>query len=313
MALDVELWAASWSKGSRNEMVRAVDRAIELGVNYFDTAAIYGDGESETNLGIVLEELGADVFVGTKVQLQAADLDDIGEAVSESVDNSLKRLRRDYVDLIQLHNFVAVERQLESGWVGIEDVDLAVHTFEKLSEQGKVRFWGFNGLGEPRAVQQVIQGNVHTVQTCFNLLNPTAGVKTPRGFPFEDYGQLIDQASASNVGVIAIRVLAGGALSGSTARHPNAAHSVDPIASGQDFMEDVALSGRFEFLVRDGYAGNLVEAAIRFAVGKTGVSTVLVGFSTIEQLEQAVEYADRGALPAEALRRLPDIWASFAG
>jgi aryl-alcohol dehydrogenase-like predicted oxidoreductase len=89
--------------GSRREMAQAVARAIELGINYFDTAALYGDGKSEQNLGLVLAELGADVIVGTKVRLLPAELEHIEQAVVTSVESSLKRLRRDYIDLIQLH------------------------------------------------------------------------------------------------------------------------------------------------------------------------------------------------------------------
>ncbi len=99
-------------KGNRSEMVRTVAYAIDQGINYFDTAAIYGDGQSETSLGLVLEELGREVIVGTKVRLLAEETTgNIEQAVINSVENSLKRLRRDYVDLIQLHNFVSVERQ----------------------------------------------------------------------------------------------------------------------------------------------------------------------------------------------------------
>lgn len=87
---------------------------------------------------------------------------------------------------------------------------------------------------------------------------------------------------------------------------------MDPIASGKDFGQDVGFARRFDFLVSDGYADSLVEAAIRFAIGKAGVSTALVGISTLKQLEQAVEYASRGPLPDEALKRLPAIWANLA-
>ncbi|MEJ5198879.1 MAG: aldo/keto reductase, partial [Anaerolineae bacterium] len=87
-------------KGDRREMVAAVARAIELGINYFDTAAIYGDGASETNLGWVLAELKADVLVGTKVQLAVTDDEDIAAATVASVERSLRHLRRDHIDLI---------------------------------------------------------------------------------------------------------------------------------------------------------------------------------------------------------------------
>ncbi len=123
----------------------------------------------------------------------------------------------------------------------------------------------------------------------------------PAGFPFQDYGQLIDRAAEQQIGVIAIRVLAGGALSGSGERNPNAAQTVEPIASGSDFAEDVERARTFQFLVDEGYAGSLAEAAVRFAIGNPSISTVLVGISNMEQLEQAIAAANKGPLPAEAL------------
>ncbi len=304
-------------KGERREMVQAVARAIELGVTYFDTAAIYGDGKSEENLGLVLEELGGaatnNVIVGTKVRLVGDELENIEQAVINSVDNSLKRLRLDCIDLMQLHNAVALKRNDERQWVNPSDVELTMNTFRKLQQQGKVRFWGFNGLGETEALHQVMEGNLHTVQSCFNLLNPTAGIPAPPGFPFQDYGQLIDKAVQNQVGVIAIRTLAGGALSGSAQRHANAAQQVDPIASSKHFSDDVILAQRFGFLIDEGYADSLVEAAIRFAIGKNGVSTAVIGISTIEQLEEAVASANKGPLPTAAYARLNAVWAGFEG
>jgi L-galactose dehydrogenase/L-glyceraldehyde 3-phosphate reductase len=300
-------------RGEYAEMVQAVARAVEAGVTYFDTARIYGDGLSETNLGLVLAELKPEVVVGTKVRLTAADMARIEPAVSESVEGSLKRLKREQVDLIQLHNPVGSERQAERGWVGVADVAAVIEVFEKLQGQGKVRYWGINGLGDTAALQQaVISGRADTVQCCFNLLNPTAGVATPSGFPYQDYRQLIDTAAAQAMGVIAIRVLAAGALSGSPARHPNAAQNVEPISSGQDLAEDVARSQAFQFLVQEGYATTLVEAAIRFALSKAEVSTALVGLSNLAQLEAALQAANKGPLAREALDRLPAVWAASA-
>ncbi len=299
-------------KGDHRDMVQVVAHAIESGINYFDTARIYGDGKSETNLGLVLEELKAGVVVGTKVRLPAEEMHDVENAVIASVESSLKCLRLDRIDLIQLHNFVALERQPERSWVGVGDVRAAIRAFQKLRQQGKVRYWGINGLGETEAVHQVVAaGQADTVQCCFNMLNPTAGAHAPEGFPFQNYGQLIDRAAERQMGVLAIRVLAGGSLSGSTVRHPNAARTVQPIATGSTFAEDVALAQRFNFLVEEGYVSSLVEAAIRFVISKAEVSTTLVGISNMEQLEQAVTFANRGSLPTEAFDHLSKIWTKY--
>jgi aryl-alcohol dehydrogenase-like predicted oxidoreductase len=299
-------------KGEYRDMVRTVARAIELGVSYFDTAAIYGNGQSEISLGRVLEELGTDVVVGTKVRLRAEEMDDIGGAVLRSVEESLQRLRMDRVDLIQLHNSVAPARDPHRAWVSAEDVQVAVRAFQALQQQDKARYWGINGLGDTETLHRVVKTiGANSIQSCYNLLNPSAGLPVPEGFPFQDYGQLIDLAAANRTGVIAIRVLAAGALSGSATRHRNAAQAVDPIATHTSFAEDVALAQRFGFLVQEGYVGSLVEAAIRFAIGKPGVSTALVGLSNMDQLEQAVAAAEQGPLPAEAMERLHQIWASL--
>lgn len=299
-------------RGERHEMVRAVARAIELGIAYFDTASSYGDGRSETNLGHALRELRADVVVGTKVRLRAEEMVDIEGAIAASVEASLCRLGLEQVDLIQLHNPIALERQPERGWVGVRDLEDAARAFERLQTRGLARHWGINGLGETEALHQAIApGRADTIQCCYNLINPTAGAPAPEGFPHQDYGRLIDSAAAHDMGVIAIRVLAAGALSGSGIRHPNAAQSVAPIGTGRTFAEDVALAQRFAFLVDEGHASSLVEAAVRFAIGKPGVSTVLVGISSVDQLEQAVRFASRGPLAAGAVERLGRVWAGY--
>jgi len=66
-------------------------------------------------------------------------------------------------------------------------------------------------------------------------------------------------------------------------------------------------------LVDEGFADDLVEASVRFALSNTGVSTVLVGYSNLDHLEQSVRFSDKGPLPSEALDRLPQVWSQFVG
>ena len=90
-------------RGAHQDRVRAVARAMEAGINYFDTAPSYGNGQSEQNLGQVLHELKAEVYVGTKVRVPPEAFGDVRGAIAHSVETSLQRLGRESVELIQLH------------------------------------------------------------------------------------------------------------------------------------------------------------------------------------------------------------------
>ena len=299
-------------RGTPAERERAVARAMELGVNYFDTAPSYGDGESERNLGQVLKALKARVQVGTKFRLDPHDLHDIPGAVARSLDQSLKRLAMERVDLFQLHN--RIESARGAGALSLGDVlNEVVPAVQKLRQQGKVGFCGITALGETRALHQAIDsGTIDTAQVCYNLLNPSAGFQVPSGFPAQDFGGLLNRTRERRMGVIVIRVLAAGALSGVEARHPVAVPSVDPIATAPDYRTDVTRAQRLGALVREGHVENLIEASIRLAVSSDAVSTVLVGYSSLEHLEAAAAAVNRGPLPPAALQRLGALWSELA-
>jgi len=295
-------------RGTAADQERALARALELGINYFDTASSYGNGESEKNLGRVLRALRPDVVVGTKVRIAPDERGRIAAAVAASLEASLRRLGLERVDLLQLHNLITEDgrgRSLTAASV----LDEVVPALESLRRQGKIRFCGITALGDTPAVHRVIDSRVlDTAQVCYNLLNPSAGVALPPGYPAQDFAGLLGRARAAAMGVIGIRVLAGGALSGTEARHPIAIPSVEPIASGPDYGADVQRTRRLEVLVREGHAGSLVEAAIRFAIGNEAVTTALVGYSTLDQLEYAAGAVGRGPLSRAALDRLAALW-----
>src|SRR5947209_18752388 len=98
-------------RGDPAEQERVVARAIAAGVNYFDTAVQYGNGESENNLGRVLQRLKpASVVVGTKVRVPPADFGRIADAVATSLEGSLARLGLDQVNIFSLHNPITEAR-----------------------------------------------------------------------------------------------------------------------------------------------------------------------------------------------------------
>ena len=183
------------------------------------------------------------------------------------------------MDLLQLHNPVARERR--GAVVGLKEVlETVVPALQALRAQGKIRFVGITALGDAEALHELIgAGVVDTAQVCYSLLNPSAGQPVPASFPGQDFGGLLDQCRERGVGALGFRVLAGGALSGGSERHPVATRSVEPIASGPDYLTDVRRAQRFRILVEEGHAASLVEAALRFAVSTGAMSTALVGYS----------------------------------
>jgi len=299
-------------RGAPADRERAVARAVELGINYLDTAPSYGSGQSERNTGAVLRALRPDVLVGSKCRLSPADLADVPGALTRSVDTSLSLLGIPRLDLFHLHNPMArirSERRL-----GLGDVLEAVApTARRLQEQGKIRFFGVTALGETGALHRALaSGAIDTAQVCLNLLNPTAVHPVPSGFPAQDFDQLAVLGHEHGVGTIGIRVLAGGALTGQVARHPIAIPDVDPIASGPDYATDASHARIFEPLVKEGLAQSVLEAAFRFALSTDAMSTVLIGTSDLTQLEFAVASVAKGPLPAPALDRLRGLWSELA-
>lgn len=293
-----------FTKGDAKEQERAAARAIEAGINYFDTAPVYGTGESERNLGRVLKVLGADVLVGTKVRLGAQHRANVAGAVVQSIEDSLKRMGRDHVDLFQLHNPLAIVDAGDKLAVDIALNEVAL-VMDKLRKQGKTRFVGFSGVGEPAALHRAVDSRLFdTVQVVYNALNPSAGGPMPEGTPGLDYGRLLDKAKSVDMGTIVIRALAAGALSGSEDRHPLAMQEVPPIGSAPNFAADVARAKRLEPLVREGAAASLAELGERFVISHPAVSTMLIGYSTLGHLEEAIAAVNKGPLPAAVLERM---------
>ena len=301
-------------RGDPLDQERTIARALAAGVNYFDTAVQYGNGESEKNLGRVLQTLKpAGAVVGTKVRLPSSEFGRIAEAVTKSLEDSLARLRRDRVDIFHLHNAITASGGGEALSVAAVLGDV-VPVFERLRRQGKTRFLGLTAIGETAALQRVIDARAFdSAQVVYNMLNPSAAVAVPANYPAQDYGRLFDHTIAAGVGVVGIRVLAGGALSGSAERHPIAGPAPEPIGSAMSYEADVARAQRLIALVKEGWAASLTEAATRFAISHPAMGTILVGMATPQQFEDALAAVERGPLPEAALNRLASLWEAFAG
>ena len=301
-------------RGDPADQERTVARAIATGVNYFDTAVQYGDGESETNLGRILQKLEpSNVVVGTKVRLPPGDFGRIAEAVTTSLEGSLARLRLERVDIFHLHNPIT-EKGGGTALSVRQVLDDVVPAFERLRQQGKIRFLGLTAVGDTKALHQVIDaGAFDSAQIVYNMLNPSAAEALPQNYPAQDYGRLFDHTKAAGVGVVGIRVLAGGALSGTAERHPIASPAPEPIGSAMNYDSDIDRARRLSPLVQEGFATSLTEAATRFAISHPAMGTILVGMATPQQFEDALAAVEKGPLPQAALDRLSALRRAFAG
>jgi aryl-alcohol dehydrogenase-like predicted oxidoreductase len=302
-------------KAPYDVQLSAVRHALNLGINYFDTAFAYGLGKSEENLGRILNELGASAVVSTKIRLEAEAMADIKAATMHAVEAGLARLRRERVDLIQLHTRVTLERGTAKRF-SLTPSDVlgrggVVEGFKAMRSRGKVAHFGFTGLGEPKALHEVIDsGEFHSVQAYYNVLNPSAGQPVPRDFTAVDYGLLIDRAAAMGMGVAVIRVLAAGALTSDPSA--GGGSSSEPLSSGSDYPLDLQRAEKVKSAL--GVEGqNLTQMAIRFALMKSEVSTVLVGFSNTTHIDEAVACSGAGELSREQMAKLNELWKTDFG
>jgi len=284
-------------RGSAADQDRAIGLALDAGINYFDTAVQYGNGASETNLGRALgggKRHG--VHVGTKVRIPADGFNRIADVVTASLHGSLRRLAMDYVDILHLHNAITLsggDSDISVGQVTHE----VLPAFQALRQAGKARFLGITAVGDTAALQTVIDSAAFdSAQVSYNMLNPSAAIALPPGYPAQDYGRLFDHTQKAGVGAVGIRVLAAGALSGTAERHPTASPPPEPIGSAFSYESDLDRAYRLLPLVTDGFASSLAEAATRFAVMHPAMGTILVGMATVEEFEASLAAVMTGAL-----------------
>ena len=297
------------------EQVKAIRHALDLGINYFDTAFAYGLGKSEENLGRILNEVGAQAVVSTKIRLEADALTDVKDATLRAVEAALKRLKRDRVDVIQLHTRVTLERDASKRFsltpkdvLGAKGV---VDGFKMMRDQGKVGYFGFSGLGDAMALHKLVDsGEFNAFQAYYNLLNPSAGQPVPQGFSALDYSLIIDRAAAKGMGVAVIRVLAAGALTSDPSA--GGGSSPEPLSPGSDYPLDVQRAEKVKTAL--GIDGkSLTQAAIRFGLMKPEVSTVLVGFSNTAHIDEAVACSGAGGLSKDRMTQLVELWKTDFG
>jgi aryl-alcohol dehydrogenase-like predicted oxidoreductase len=267
----------------------ALRRAIELGVNWIDTAPGYGQGASETNIGRAIAEVGRkSLHVATKVRLTPDHLTNIRQAVRRSVEESLRRLRLPAVTLLQLHNGLTARREDEPFSITPEDVLQAgglLDAFGELRDAGLVRFLGLTGTGHPAAMREVVRsGGFDTIQVPLHMLNPSAARVMLPDFGDTDYGNIIADGAEMKMGIFAIRAFAGGALLGN---EPSAHTLKTPFFPLAQYQKD---RHRANQLIAE--RGSLKETALRFVLDDPRVHSAIIGFGDAGQVEELAAVAD---------------------
>ena len=301
------------TKGDPKDQAEAVAWARDHGINFFDTAASYGNGASETNLGRILGGNKDGLVVSTKFGLNAEDLKDVARSSRASLEASLKRLNLDHVDIFQLHNTPGGPE--DDANITLDQVmNDVVPAFEKLRDEGKTRFIGFTAKGNTADLHTMIKSDkFDSAQVFYNMLVPSAGEPVAANYPAQDYREILSLSKSHGVGVYGVRVLAGGALSGSESRHPLGTPTVSPIGSRTDYATDVQRALKFKPLVDAGHAATLPELAIRYVISNPDLPTVEVGIATFEEFRKAYDAIEKGPLPQNVLDEIRTIQKGFAG
>lgn len=256
-----------------------ISKAIEGGINLFDTADLYEKGENEKLVGQALKGRRKDVFISTKVGNRWKD-DGSGwdwcprkEYILKAVDASLKRLQTDYIDLYLLH-----------GGTMDDPMDESIEAFERLVDIGKIRSYGLSSI-RPNVIREFVnRSHIAAVMTQYSLLDRRPEEET------------LNLLMKKNIGVLARGSMASGLL-------------IDKTAS--DYLDLKATE--VEKIVKD-IKRNLpegkssAEAAVRYVTDNPAVTTAVAGIRTIDQLEDALSSANATALNMDEWNKLQGAW-----
>ncbi|MBI2190918.1 MAG: aldo/keto reductase [Planctomycetes bacterium] len=259
--------------------IQVVQRALDMGINYFDTAPLYGSGRSEEILGMALRNETRPFFLATKVGYFPEPFDYTRATVWRGFEDSLKRLGRDRVDLIQIHES---ER---AGWEGIFGKGRTLEALREIRQQGLARGIGITGSDLDLMSRAVRTGEFDTVITYlqYDLLVQTAN------------RELIPTAAEHGVAVILGSPLHAGLLGSKRDR----------------WLEKrfATLRPRLERLeaVLQGEREPMSRIGLRFLLSNPNVTVVLSGVSDIPELEDSVRASDGRFLSADLVRRIEGI------
>jgi len=293
-------------KYGKENAVEGIRRALNYGINWFDTAEAYGNGKSEEMLGEILKELDARPNISSKVIFRGDEFNDISGTIRRHLEASLKRMNRDSIELYQLHNAITQNRFDSRNSLSVDDVlgtKGAAETLEKLREEGLIRATGFTAFGDPRcSVAMVESGFFDSLQVYFNLLNPSALWDLPADFNTRNFLRIIKTAKENDVSVLNVRVLAAGALAGRVL--PVDIPAFFPGMEGQ--KENARVQSIMEGLKIN--KEELYKLALRTSFHEPAITAVCVGFSSADEIDAAVAVLDEPPVDDDTIALLKTLY-----
>ena len=260
---------------------RIVERALELGINYFDTAPLYGQGRSEEVLGAALKGVTEPYYLATKVGYYPEPFDYTRDTVWRGFEASLKRLQRDKVDLLQIHEAE------QAGWDGIFGTGRTLETLLEIQEQGLTQYIGLTG-SDLKLMRDVLKASDVFVSVItflkYDLLTQAAKKI------------LVPTAAERDVAVITASPLHAGLLGSKRELWMQSGRFADL----HDKLEQV------EALLTD-QPEDITHIALRYLLSDPDVSILLSGVASIEELETSVSVADGHHLPPELIAQIEGI------
>lgn len=247
----------SLGKNSDTQSTRLMHQAIDLGINYFDTADIYNAGDNEKLIGKAIKEHRSRIVLATKVGNKIKpgggtgfDWDPSKKHVLKAIDESLKRLQTDYINLYQLH-----------GGTIDDPIDETIEAFEILKQQGKILHYGISSI-RPNVIREYVKrSNIESVMMQYSLLDRR---------PEEAMLSLLEEHKIS---VMARGALAQGLLIDKPARE----------YPGVGLEEVSMIKAKLDLLQAAGY--DKANLALQYVLNRSAVTSAVIGFGTSMQLE----------------------------
>jgi len=274
-------WAAAWGPQDDEESVGAIRRAVEHGINWVDTAAVYGLGHSEEMVGRALKGVpeAERPLIFTKCSMRWDEDREIyrslkKDSVKEECEDSLRRLGVDEIDLYQIH-WPNPEGEIEEGWEAMAE----------LKGEGKVRHIGVSNFSVEQMERLNAIAPVETLQPPYNMLN--------RGIEAE----ILPYCDKNDIGVIAYSPMASGLLTGKMTRERIANMPSDDWRRNSEQFNEPKLSRNLELVERLREIGSRhdaspAEVAIAWTLRLPAVSAAIVGSRRPDQVDGTVGAAD---------------------